>query len=193
MRCCASLDSYQNNTVQLRFNIRQKLEFGKRLCVVGSPKELGVWNAAESTCSLSWSDGDVWTGSFEISPGPVEFKLVQVSDHEVIWPEGNNVTLLIPDTASGVDVTGEETNLNLTILGDVEVFKRNVVEEGEGRGVAEASEVERKGPDESLFETLTLGTLEDLKVAELKKMLKDRGLPVSGRKAELIERLTMNG
>ena len=55
----------------------------QRLCVVGSPEELGVWNAAASTCSLEWREGDVWVGELDIAPGPVEFKLVQVSDAEV--------------------------------------------------------------------------------------------------------------
>ena len=165
---------------------------GKRLCVVGSPKELGVWNASESTCSLSWSEGDVWVGELPIAPGPVEFKLVQVSDHEVIWPSGNNVSLLIPDQASGVDVTGEGESLNLTILGGQAPVA------AESRGFFDANptsevRVEQKGASTIEFETLELGRLEDMKVAELKSLLKQRGLPVSGKKAELIERLAAAG
>jgi hypothetical protein len=175
---------------------------------VGSPKELGVWNAAESTCSLSWSEGDVWVGELPIAPGPVEFKLVQVSDHEVIWPAGNNVSLLIPDQASGVDVTGEGESLNLTILGGQSPSGAQAsggqptpstpstpastpasTPSTEGRGFFDT--VEQKVMVE--FETLELGRLEDMKVAELKSLLKQRGLPVSGKKAELIERLASAG
>ena len=161
---------------------------------MGSPKELGVWNAAESTCSLSWSEGDVWVGELPIAPGPVEFKLVQVSDHEVIWPAGNNVSLLIPDQASGVDVTGEGESLNLTILGgqptpSTPASTPASTPSTEGRGFFDT--VEQKVMVE--FETLELGRLEDMKVAELKSLLKQRGLPVSGKKAELIERLASAG
>ena len=182
-----------HHTVALRFRITQRLEYGKRLCVVGSPKELGVWNANQSTCSLSWTEGDVWVGELAIAPGPVEFKLVQVSEEEVVWPSGNNVSLLIPDQASGVDVTGEGEGLNLTILGG------GSVEENEGMGekmeveVEEEEEAEKGVPASAsgvVFETLEIGRLEDMKVADLKKLLKERGLPVSGKKAELIERLS---
>jgi len=202
--------------------------------VVGSPAELGVWNASESTCSLEWTQGDLWVGNLTISPGPVEFKLVQVSDEEVIWPEGgflffldrralaltlslalratrfarspgNNVSLLIPDQASGVDVTGEGDSLNLTILGnsssgaeersrEVQVEREEVNETPSGGGTpffptsagAGASAGQSSGVE---FETLEIGRLEDMTVAELKKLLKARALPVSGKKAELIERL----
>ena len=227
MRVCAE------HTVNLRFSIKQKLEFGKRLCVVGSPKELGVWNASiestvtsartptdhsllrfavrqasESTCSLEWSDGDFWVGNLTIAPGPVEFKLVQVSDEEIIWPEGQNVSLLIPDQASGVDVTGEGDSLNLTILGNssgAEERSRGVEREEEvnetpsGGGTpffpsssasASASAGQSSSSSGVEFETLKIGRLEELTVAELKKLLKERGLPVSGKKAELIERLS---
>lgn len=39
----------------------------------------------------------------------------------------------------------------------------------------------------------TAEALSKLKVAELKERLKERGLKVSGRKAELVERLLQNG
>ena len=172
---------------------------------MGSPKELGVWNAAESTCSLSWSEGDVWVGELPIAPGPVEFKLVQVSDDEVIWPSGNNVSLLIPDQASGVDVTGEGESLNLTILGNVSSSggeaQGALAEQGQPAASAApaAPTAEVASPPVSPtnnssveFETLEIGRLEDMKVAELKVLLKQRGLPVSGKKAELIERLASN-
>ncbi len=159
-----------------------------------------MWNAAESTCSLSWSEGDIWVGELPIAPGPVEFKLVQVSDQEVIWPSGNNVSLLIPDQASGVDVTGEGESLNLTILGGqspsgAQAAGGQPTAPTEGRGFFDTNptsdvRVEQKVTVE--FETLELGRLEDMKVAELKSLLKQRGLPVSGKKAELIERLAAN-
>ena len=156
-----------------------------------------MWNAAESTCSLAWSEGDVWVGELPIAPGPVEFKLVQVSDQEVIWPSGTNVSLLIPDQASGVDVTGEGESLNLTILGG-QASGDQAPAAAESRGFFDTNSktdvrVEQKEVVTVEFETLELGRLEDMKVAELKSLLKQRGLPVSGKKAELIERLAAAG
>ena len=157
---------------------------------------------------MGWSDGDFWVGNLTIAPGPVEFKLVQVSDEEIIWPEGQNVSLLIPDQASGVDVTGEGDSLNLTILGNssgAEERSRGVEREEEvnetpsGGGTpffpsssasASASAGQSSSSSGVEFETLKIGRLEELTVAELKKLLKERGLPVSGKKAELIERLS---
>jgi len=152
---------------------------------------------------LEWSDGDLWVGNLTIAPGPVEFKLVQVSDEEIIWPEGQNVSLLIPDQASGVDVTGEGDSLNLTILGNssgAEERSRGVEREeevketpsGGGTPFFPSSSAGQSSSSSSgvEFETLKIGRLEELTVAELKKLLKERGLPVSGKKAELIERLS---
>ena len=152
---------------------------------------------------MEWSDGDLWVGNLTIAPGPVEFKLVQVSDEEIIWPEGQNVSLLIPDQASGVDVTGEGDSLNLTILGNssgAEERSRGVEREeevketpsGGGTPFFPSSSAGQSSSSSSgvEFETLKIGRLEELTVAELKKLLKERGLPVSGKKAELIERLS---
>jgi hypothetical protein len=177
-----------------------------RPLITHSLLRFAVRQASESTCSLEWSDGDFWVGNLTIAPGPVEFKLVQVSDEEIIWPEGRNVSLLIPDQASGVDVTGEGDSLNLTILGNssgAEERSRGVEREEEvketpsGGGTpffpsssASASAGQSSSSSGVEFETLKIGRLEELTVAELKKLLKERGLPVSGKKAELIERLS---
>ena len=179
-----------------------------RPLITHSLLRFAVRQASESTCSLEWSDGDLWVGNLTIAPGPVEFKLVQVSDEEIIWPEGQNVSLLIPDQASGVDVTGEGDSLNLKILGNssgAEERSRGVEREEEvketpsGGGTpffpsssssASASAGQSSSSSGVEFETLKIGRLEELTVAELKKLLKERGLPVSGKKAELIERLS---
>jgi hypothetical protein len=51
-----------------------------------------------------------------------------------------------------------------------------------------ADEGESQSSSESVF--VTGANLESLTVAELKGKLKEAGLPVSGRKAELVERLS---
>ena len=77
----------------------------------------------------------------------------------------------------------------------VEVDQFTVVERPRApRGYAFVEEEEEAGNDDDLFENSNDAqqeqNLADLTVPELKEKLKAAGLPVSGRKAELIERLT---
>ena len=166
--------------IRMRFKIKQKLDYGRRLAVVGSNEELGMWNVSNTTATLEWHDGNIWTGEAVMKPGPVEFKLVVVSDEDVVWPDGDNVSLLIPESAGFVDVTGgEEGGLNLTILEDA---SPSVSYDGTQSVVEEEAC--------SAGEELSLRFLQSLKVAELKAMCKERGLAVSGKKSDLIDRLT---
>lgn len=172
-----------SRNVKIRFNIKQKLDFGHQLAVVGSSHQLGSWNVSNTNGKLSWSEGDFWRGEAEIPTGPVEFKLVVVGDGNAVnWQPGENVALIVPDSADAIDVTGEESSLNLTI-----VEASTAVDESDVRDAEEDHEEVETG---SAGEELSLPWLKSLKVAELKNMCKERGLPVSGKKSDLIDRLT---
>lgn len=116
---------------------------------------------------------------------------------------GNRFAAPAPDVDVGedfsVDATGEESLESSFVEeednADVEEEDDNdAVEEEEEEGevsdevVAETEEV----IDEVVAETEEGVVLEDLKVVDLKELLKAKGLPVSGRKAELIERIRVN-
>ena len=174
-----------SRNVKIRFNIKQKLDFGHQLAVVGSSHQLGSWNVSNTTGKLSWSEGDFWKGEAEIPTGPVEFKLVVVGDGDAVnWQPGENVALLVPDSADAIDVTGEESSLNLTILEASTTIEESNVQNATGNGEDGEAESTRE------YEELSLPWLKSLKVTELKNMCTERGLPVSGKKSDLIDRLT---
>ncbi len=186
-------DLQQQQQVRLRFTIKQKLDYGRRLAVVGSPEELGKWNVSNTRGTLEWREGNIWSGETVMKPGPVEFKLVVVSDDEVVWPDGENVSLLIPESAGVVDVTGggEEgmSNLHLTILEDA-TDNTAVDTQSYYTKTTTTTEHMEQQQQQQQQEELSLRFLQSLKVAELKVMCKERGLAVSGKKADLIDRLT---
>lgn len=58
--------------VKVKFNVREKVEYGRELAVVGSRPELGAWDSSSnSTLKLQWNNGDEWRGETEIPSGCV--------------------------------------------------------------------------------------------------------------------------
>jgi hypothetical protein len=102
--------AFQGETIQtgckaanVKFSVRQKLQFGQHIAVVGSNKVLGQWNPHESL-ALSWNEGDLWTAEARIeTEDPVELKFVIVQPEDVVkWQPGDNVVLAVPEDASEV-------------------------------------------------------------------------------------------
>jgi hypothetical protein len=83
------------------FSVKRKVAFGEHLRVVGNVAELGAWNPS-SAPALSWNDGDVWTGSVELS-GDASFKFVVFGgDGDPLWEEGDDRKLAAGDQPAGV-------------------------------------------------------------------------------------------
>merc|ERR1712100_310138 len=69
-------DDKMDKNVKVSFNIHQKIMYGHEVCVVGSAKEFGGWNV-DRAFPLKWSEGDVWKGEIEMTPGGVaEYKML---------------------------------------------------------------------------------------------------------------------
>ena len=68
-------DDKMDKNVKVAFNIHQKIMYGHEVCIVGSAKEFGGWDN-ERALPLKWSEGDVWKGEVEMTPGGVaEYKM----------------------------------------------------------------------------------------------------------------------
>lgn len=190
--CFASGLEATTGKVRARFEIKQKLNYGHKMAVVGSSEELGTWDPLHAH-SLSWNEDDLWQGETEV-PRTVEFKFVVLGDGEVVsWQPGDNVCLDVPAQAEVIHIRStsfeDPEALSLTVIeGNTKSDVRNINAFTEAVSSTVLSE-----PETPTSETLQSGTREStlngLKVAELKQMCKERGLPVSGRKADLVARL----
>jgi len=73
--------------------------------MVGSCAELGSWDAA-AAAQLEWSEGDCWEGLLALPPGEHTCKLVVVrQDGSVVWEEGADRALAIPEGAAVATIT----------------------------------------------------------------------------------------
>lgn len=85
-----------NRTVPVQFSIRQKVQYGQSVRLVGGSPEFGNWdpNAAPAT---TWSDGDVWTVTVPLKPGKYEYKVVGLWDGgNASWEDGSNRVVEVP-------------------------------------------------------------------------------------------------
>lgn len=75
----------------------QPLAFGETLKIVGSTPELGDWDV-EGALALEWGEGNNWSGSTTLPPGPAKFKVVIIrGDGSAWWEEGPNRSAKIPE------------------------------------------------------------------------------------------------
>ena len=88
------------------FSLKQKVEWGDKMCVVGNHKELGRWEL-EKAPELRWNEGDIWTGQVELpAETSVEFKVVTVKGMgDPQWEDGSNRQLSVRDVDLTVDLT----------------------------------------------------------------------------------------
>lgn len=96
----------RKSTVNVRFWMPFKVNYGEEIYVVGSSPELGSW-ILSSGIPLRWSDGDMWNGSVDIPAGSVvEYKYVVVGHggHAVMWQNGNNSVLALQHSDDAIDV-----------------------------------------------------------------------------------------
>ena len=105
-------DDKMDKNVKVNFNIHKKIMYGHEVCIVGSAKEFGGWDN-ERALPLKWSEGDVWKGEVEMTPGGVaEYKMFtrRIRTGGEIKPEfRRNFKRMVQLHSSGstVQVTGE--------------------------------------------------------------------------------------
>ena len=59
--------------------------YGEQLKLVGNKEELGNWDVT-SAPTLSWADGDAWTGQVQLGEADeARFKLVLLGHEGVVW------------------------------------------------------------------------------------------------------------
>lgn len=180
--CFASGQETSTRTVKARFEIKHKLHYGQRLAVVGSSEELGAWDPSHAY-SLSWNEDDLWQGEADI-PRTVEFKFVVLGDEDVVsWQPGDNVCV------SDLPAQAETVYIRSTSFDHPEALSLTVVEESTQNDVKNINAFTEAVSSTVLSPNNSKSSLEGLKVAELKQMCKERGLPVSGRKSDLVNRL----
>jgi hypothetical protein len=73
-----------------QFAIHYSANFGESIVLVGSHQALGNWVPAQGL-TLSWSSGDLWSGSIELESNlEFEYKYACVSHNTLRWEAGPN-------------------------------------------------------------------------------------------------------
>ncbi|KAL0017961.1 hypothetical protein WJX77_011475 [Trebouxia sp. C0004] len=87
-----------NAVATVQFWLTFHAEFGQRLRVVGSHKNLGLWIMVDGP-ELRWTEGDRWHATITLPAGSVyEYKYVLLDSsgtHALTWQRGNNSVLAI--------------------------------------------------------------------------------------------------
>lgn len=89
-------------TVQITFTTQKEVEFGDSIAVVG---DFSNWKL-EGAFVLSWTDGHIWTGTFDLEVGiTISYKFVIVpAEGDIVWESGANRTLEVT-TAQTIEVS----------------------------------------------------------------------------------------
>mmetsp|Transcript_27635 Transcript_27635/g.58501 ORF Transcript_27635/g.58501 Transcript_27635/m.58501 type:complete len:229 (+) Transcript_27635:213-899(+) len=150
-------------TTPVTFELPLSVAFGDEVCVVGDAQGLGSWSLSKAK-KLEWHDGDVWSAQVDLPSGAdIQYKYAITSHNQedAKWMPGPNFSVSVPDSALDVkDAWGQA--------------KKEQGMPGNGNGAADLSQAD---------------ALSKMTVKEIKTLLKDKGLPVSGKKADLIGRL----
>ena len=143
--------------------------------------------------SMRWHEGDVWTADLDMPAGvELQYKYVVAENGTALeWMGGDNYAVQVPDVSGGavVEVSDEWGKAGLQKVQLVNGVVKDIT-----ASVSRASGAGAEGgpAGEQRFEDGEGGPSTDyrkMKVPQLKALLKDRGLPVSGKKAVLVARL----
>ncbi|KAM7279208.1 hypothetical protein ACFE04_006342 [Oxalis oulophora] len=88
----------RDGKVQLVVRVDHQVEFGEKLVMLGSSKELGSW---KKQIDMNWTENG-WVSELELKGGDsIEFKLVIVrKDNTLAWESGDNRVLNLPNRGS---------------------------------------------------------------------------------------------
>jgi hypothetical protein len=160
------------------FAINLKVDYGQSVSLVGAGQELGDWKP-ENSFHLAWNEGDVWGAELELPAGLHEYKyVVRHSDGRVeVWQPGENCSVEVPsDHVDRVVVTDDWLGKSRSVLLQPE-------------DASTAASADKTASSSTSGSDATTAELEQKTVPELKDDLREQGLPVSGRKDELVQRL----
>jgi hypothetical protein len=114
-------------------------------------------------------------------------------DNDIEWQEGNNLVLDIPEMSSIIEVEADWENPSVLKIVEQSHALRQSASSGSSAVAASAMEtILDQATGSGHADSLNMSTLSGLKVVELRKLAKERGILTSGKKAELIERLLNN-
>lgn len=138
---------------------------------------------------MRWQEGDVWTAEVAVPAGlELQYKYV-VAEHGAAleWMGGDNYAVQVPETDKDVvvevsDQWGQASKQKVQLVnGTVKDITASV------SGAREVLEELADGGEPG--EGAPAPDYRKMKVKELKALLKERGLPLSGKKADLVARL----
>ena len=103
IRAFANDHASKGNTKKVKFAVKQRLDFGKHIAVVGNKPAFGSWDPSAGV-HLCWEEGDLWAADVEVPAAEqVELKFVIVADDKVeSWLPGDNILLSLPEDAPEV-------------------------------------------------------------------------------------------
>eukprot|EP00873_Tetraselmis_striata_P044934 jgi/Tetstr1/465198/TSEL_009905.t1 len=186
--------------VVLELSVQQALNFGSRLCLVGSSAALGAWDVG-AALEMIWEEGNVWRASIKACAGEaLEYKYVVITDNgagkpsSVQWQEGAaNRVLQVPPNAARVTVheawrAGSEPEVS------VQLAKAQPSSRADRLRTDEPLVAQTEQPmlptDEIEIVTPSGQILSGMNVRELKDQLRELGLDPTGRKVTLVHRLS---
>jgi len=157
---------------------------GKQTCHLG--KNVELYRCHLHTNTNLWEIRQLF-----LDRRPLEFKLIVKDDNDIEWQEGDNLVLDIPEMSSIIEVEADWENPSV-----LKIVEQNHALRQSSNGSAVATSAMKTILDQASrngnADDMDMSTLSGLKVAELRKLAKERGVPTSGKKAELIERLLNN-
>lgn len=201
----------------LKLSIPFATEFGHSVAVTTSASNWSV----EEAVPLKWSEGDVWEGNLPALSGPLEYKYILKRGAEVSeWQPGDNLVVEVPEEPAVVYIQdrrlNEERSVQVQSSGlqasqqpssSAEQPQPTAADRAAQATAAAAAnspaaaaqqptaaEPESEDADVAAQRGNSLGKpLAKHTVKELKDLLKAAELPVTGNKAELIDRLIEAG
>ncbi|OAY43702.1 hypothetical protein MANES_08G091100v8 [Manihot esculenta] len=99
-------ESYQPNTVHVKFHLNKECSFGEQFALVGDDQMFGMWDP-ENAIPLNWSEGHVWTLELDIPIGKfVHFKFIlREITGEILWQPGPDRILKTWETKNTIVVS----------------------------------------------------------------------------------------
>lgn len=172
-------DASLPRTSPVTFKVQQNVKFGEEILIVGDEQVLGSWSLSKAQ-KLEWHEGDVWSAQVDLPVGTeIEYKYAVTShnDDDAKWMPGQNFSVTVPDIPCEVnDVWGEA--------------KKRAMSNGDATTATEAVDFSE---DPLALSFVDNADYSKMTVKEIKSILKAKGLPVSGKKAELVARLVETG
>merc|ERR1712224_174334 len=168
-------ESTSDKRVKVTFKLPHRVKFGQEVVLVGDDKALGSWSVSKGK-KLEWQEGDMWQATVDLPRDTsIQYKYAVSNIEDTTWMQGNNFVVDVPSFGS---VLAED-------VGEVENECKRTAD-GDATTTIAAASVLATTTSEAADGTTDY---HKMTVKEIKEILRQRGLPVSGKKADLIARL----